>query len=244
MSTATPSTSFASKLHPGRSVTAIVAAVLLVGGGAYLYTNRIPRPASAGDFRPDPGGRGGGRFFANAPGVVQRPRDPVSVAPRTVSVRDGDMTISSQLRSEGDWNIYVSFKGESLGGADAQRLFLAVRRTVQSKQPPASLKMTDAQRAALAAVPLEPLELTPAQHRQLVDLLNQSQKLTANAPEMATIKSSLQALAAQVKTVDQGALKAKYAERDAKFRSILSAEQIDTLLGARTNNRRPANPPT
>ena len=248
MTTTSTGTSTLSRLNPGRSLAAIVMIAVLLGGGWYAYLSRIPRPESAADFRPDPGarGRGGGIFGGqrgNAPMVAPRQREPVTVQPRIVTIRDDEMTISSQLRADSNWNIFIAFRGESLGGADAQRLFLAVRRTVEAKQPPDSLKLTAQQRAALAAIPLTPLELSPEQHKELVDLLNQTQKLAANPPEMAPVKARLQGLAAQIKTVDRVSTKAKYAERDAKFRSILSAEQIETLLGARNIRNNNGAPP-
>jgi hypothetical protein len=243
MSTSATATSTTPKFHTGRSAAAIALALLLGAGGWWMYSGSIPRPANANDFRPDPGNRRGGTFFGGNTPII-RPRDPVTISPRVVTIRDGAMTISSSLRSDANWNIYVSFNGESLGGPEAQRLMLAVRRTVDAKQPSPSLKLTDAQRAQLAAVPTTPLELSAEQLKQLTDLLNQSQKLVANSPEQGGIKTSLQALAAQVKAVDQGAIKARYAERDAKFRSILTKEQIDSLLGVRQiRNPTPAATP-
>lgn len=243
MTTATTPTSSTPRFNAGKSIGVTVIVLALLGGGWYVSANRVPRPENASDFRPDPGGRRGGFFMGNAQrgqGFTVTPtvREPVSVGPRIVTARAEDMTLSCTLRADGNWTINVSFNGESLGGREEQQLLRAVRRTVESKQPPASLKLTDAQRSQLAAIPLSPPELTADQLKQLTDLLNQSQKLKANAPEMAGIKASLVAVAAQIKAIDREAAKAKHAERDAKFRSILSADQINNLLGA--NPARPA----
>jgi hypothetical protein len=77
--------------------------------------------------------------------------------------------------------------------------------------------------------------------------LNQSQNTGISGADLASVKQSLLGIAAQTKAVDKAAVKAKYEARDAKFRSILSPDQVDTLLGVRANrnnaNREPAAPP-
>ncbi len=243
MSSATVPTSPPARRNQTGLIAGAVIILVAAVAGWWIYAQSVPRPSSANDFRADPGNRGG--WFANArqPGVVPRPNDPVTFRPLSVTVRDGELGITSSKRTDNNWNIYVSFNGESLGGADAQRLMLAVRRVLDSKVPPANLKLTVDQRTRLAAIPLTPLELSDDQLKQLTDLLNQSQKLTANSPELAPIKQSLQALAAQVKGIDKEAVKAKYAERDAKFRSILNEEQISSLLGGATRATPTAAPP-
>lgn len=230
-----------SKLNVGRSLGAAVVLAVLLGGGAYLYATRIPRPENANDFRPDPGGWRGG-FFANGPGrgrMSPAPRDPIAIAPRVVTIRSDDLTLSCTLRTDKTWNLNTSFGSEPLAERDQLQLLRAIRRTLDTKQPPASLHLTDAQRSSLAAISLAPPEITDDQLKQLTDLLNQSQKLTANAPEMAGIKASLASLAAQIKAADRAQAKARYTERDAKFRAILSAEQIDALLGTTRRNAEP-----
>lgn len=249
MTTASAASSGGSAGKLRRFVGTGILALVVAGVAWWAFANALPRPENARDFRPDPGANRGGNWTLNAPpaNAVVRPRDPVTVLPRIVTIRDGDMTVSCSMRSDAKWNIYVSFGGESLGGAEAQRLTLAVRRVLDVKTPPANLKLTDEQRAKLKAISLTPLELSDDQLRQLTDLLDQSQKLTANAPQMTPIKQSLQQLAGQVKGADRAAIKQKYADRDAQLRAILSAEQVNTMMGPRNNNNnnnnRGNNPP-
>lgn len=220
---------------------------LVVGGVAWWsFANALPRPSSARDFRPDPGsGRSFGNYSISLPGAnpAPRPRETVTVLPRIVTIRDGDMTISSSLRGDAKWNIYITFAGESLGGEEARRLALGIRRLVlDARTPPAGLKLTDDQRAKLQSVSLAPLELSDDQLRQLTDQLNESQKLSANAPGLAPIRQALAQLAAQVKGADRAAIKRKYAERDAKLREIFTPEQIGVLTGPRAANNSGNNP--
>lgn len=243
MSTATVSPSGSSRRSPRAAVAGAVIIGLCAVAGWWAFTQSTPRPESAADFRPDPGG-GRGRWMGNAPAnVVVRPREPVTVLPRVVTIRDGDMTISSSLRADASWNIYVTFNGQSLGG-EARQLMLAVRRALDARRPPAGLNLTDAQRAALATIPSTPPELSEDQFQKLTDLMNQSQQQTANAPALTPIKQAMQAIAAEVKGVDRNAVKEAYAQRDAKYRSTLTPAQVERLL-ARGNqaNPAPAAPP-
>lgn len=227
----------APRFAPIQFAGAAVAILLLAGGGWWTFSQSLPRPENAGDFRPDSGGRrGGNNLFAPRNNA---PRDPVTVMPSVVTVRDGDIVCSANKRNDASWNINVRFNGESLADRDAGRLMLAVRRVLDMRNPPAALKLTPEQKSALNAVPLEPLEFDASQFKQFVDLLNQSQKLAVNAPEMTPIKEQLKSAIAAIKDVDRAAVKAGYAERDAKLRSILSAAQIETLLGGRNNGNAP-----
>lgn len=218
----------------------------LLAGGWYLASNRVPRPESAADFRPDPGGRRGGFAFGNdgrnRVNIAPSPREPVNIGPRIVTVRDQDLTLSCTQRNASDWTINISFGGSPLATREQLRLLRAARRIVDSRQPPTSLHLTDAQRTDLAAISFAPPEINPDQLKRLTDLLDQSQKLKANAPEMAGIKTSLLALVGEIKTVDREAAKAKHAERDARLRTILSAEQITNLLGGRAGAGAESNP--
>lgn len=222
-------------------VLAVVAAVV-VGGGwlGYRAVYPAPRMAVAGDFRADPIiSRGPRAARANPPAAV-------SVSPgQVVTVRASDLVLNAAGRPDGSWRLNFSHRGNGpKPDAQAIELLSQRRRLVEMRTPPAALKLTAGQRAALAALPANPPELSADAAARVVDLCKQLVKLPVADAKAAPLKKELESLVSAAGKSDRTALVAAYAERAQQVRAVLSPEQVQILLTPRTRPETPARTPS
>ena len=220
------------------ALAAIVAAC--AGGGWYGYqrihgTAGIPM-AAAGDFLPDATGTGprGGFGGARPPRPGGPPAAGVSVLPgKVVIARAAGLVLRANGRPDGTWSITCNRPGA--GDRQAIELLNQTRRRIlEPRRPQADLKVTDAQRAALATiVPDAPAELAPDAYARVVALLGQLTKLVPTDPKAEPMKAELLQLVAAAAKADAGAVAQQYAARANAIRGTLSAGQVQSLLDQR-----------
>lgn len=222
------------------SIAAVVALAALLGVGAWgAYKMVVPAaPMAVGnDFRPDPAW--GARFRVRPPAA---PPAPVVVSPgQVITVRAPDLILNATGRPDGSWRL--NFRGTPAPDAQAVELLRQRARVVDMKRPPADLKLTEAQRSALAAIPSTPPELTEASAARIVELCKQLVKLPAADAKAAPLRTELESIVVAAAKGDRQAVLRTYMERATQVRSILTPPQIQTLLTGAAPKPAAAKPP-
>jgi hypothetical protein len=227
----------------GASIAALVVLTALLGGGAWAgyqaYVRSTPQ-AVGNDFLPDPS-FGGGRRARVAQNAAPRP--PVEVLPgQVIRVSTAGLMLNATGRPDGSWrlNFYHRGGGPAPDAQAAELLSLYRRKIIEPKRPAAELKLTDAQKSALAALPANPPELAQADADRAIELCKQLVKTPAADAKAQPLKQELEQIVQAAAKGDRGAIVATYAQRAQQIRTILSPEQVQTLL---TGAAKPAAAP-
>lgn len=221
------------------SLAALVALVAVIAGGgwgAYHALVKSAPMAIGNDFQPDPL-RYNWRARAAAPAVQQA----VVVSPgQVVTVRASGLVLNATGRPDGSWRLNFLHRGSGPApDPQAVELLNHRRRILEAKRPPADLKLTDAQRSALAAMPSNPPELAQPTADRAIEICKLLVKMTAADAKAAPLKSELEQIVTAAGKGDRAAIVATYAQRATQIRAILSPEQVQALL---TGVARPATP--
>ena len=235
MSDAIPSDETAKPRRRAASLAALaVLTIALVGGGWVAYHKYVKSaPMAVGnDFMADPvWGRRAQRVFAPPPAPPQA----VIVSPgQVVTVRAVGLVMNATGRPDGSWRLNFAHRGQGpMPDPQAVELLNHRRRILEAKKPPAELNLTDAQKAALAAMPSNPPELAQAAADRAVEICRQLVKLPAADAKAPPLKQELEQIVTAAGKGDRAAIIATYAERASQVRAILSAEQLQTLTGGK-----------
>lgn len=230
------------------SIAALAVLTAVLGGGAWAGYQSFARsaPQAVGnDFVPDQPWSGRRARSAQA----AAPRPPVEVLPgQVIRVNTAGLMLNATGRPDGTWrlNFFHRGAGPAPDAQSVELLSLYRRKIVEPKKPAADLKLTDAQKSALLAMPTNPPELAQAAADRAVELCRQLVKIPAADAKAQPLKQELEQIVQSAAKGDRKAMAATYAERAQQIRTILSAEQVQTLLAgtAKPAAPKPAATPT